>query len=220
MHIKATNISKQFKNNVLFTNINLDLYSGNIYGLIGHNGSGKTVLMKILTGVMKPTTGTVEIDDKTLHQDIHILPEVGVIFEKPEFFNDLTGKENLELLAKINKRIDDKKIIETMKQVNLDPNNQNKVKDYSLGMVQRLGIAQAIMEDQKILILDEPTNALDQDGVISILRLLKHKKEEGCLILISSHQLDEIFAICDEVYQINHQNLIKVDKQEERKFNL
>ena len=220
MHIKATNISKQFKNNVLFTIINLDLYSANIYGLIGHNGSGKTVLMKILTGVMKPTTGTVEIDDKTLHQDIHILPEVGVIFEKPEFFNDLTGKENLELLAKINKKIDDEKIIETMKQVNLDPNNKNKVKDYSLGMVQRLGIAQAIMEDQKILILDEPTNALDQDGVISILRLLKHKKEEGCLILISSHQLDEIFAICDEVYQINHQNLIKVDKQEERKFNL
>ena len=199
MHIKATNISKQFKNNVLFTNVNLDLYSGKIYGLIGHNGSGKTVLMKILTGVMKPTTGTVEIDDKTLHQDIQILPEVGVIFEKPEFFNDLTGKENLELLAKINK---------------------NKVKDYSLGMVQRLGIAQAIMEDQKILILDEPTNALDQDGVVSILRLLKQKKEEGCLILISSHQLDEIFAICDEVYQINHQNLIKVDKQEERKFNL
>ena len=176
--------------------------------------------MKILTGVMKPTTGTVEIDDKILHQDIQILPEVGVIFEKPEFFNDLTGKENLELLAKINKRIDDKKIIETMKQVNLDQSNKNKVKDYSLGMVQRLGIAQAIMEDQKILILDEPTNALDQDGVVSILRLLKQKKEEGCLILISSHQLDEIFAICDEVYQINHQNLIKVDKQEERKFNL
>ncbi len=220
MHIKTTNISKQFKNNVLFTNVNLDLYSGKIYGLIGHNGSGKTVLMKILTGVMKPTTGTVEIDDKTLHQDIQILPEVGVIFEKPEFFNDLTGKENLELLAKINKRIDDKKIIEAMKQVNLDPNNQNKVKDYSLGMVQRLGIAQAIMEDQKILILDEPTNALDQDGVVSILRLLKQKKEEGCLILISSHQLDEIFAVCDEVYQINHKNLVKVDKQEERKFNL
>lgn len=220
MEIILKNISKSFKNNVILNNVNLHLSSGKIYGFIGHNGSGKTVLMKIIAGVMKPTEGTVEVDGKLMHQDIQTLPDVGVIFEKPEFFNDLTGKENLMLLAKIQNKVGEAEVNEAIEMVGLDPNNKNKVKAYSLGMVQRLGIAQAIMEKQKVLILDEPTNALDQDGVISILKLLKKKKEEGCLIIISSHQLDEVFAVCDEVYRIQHQNVELAKDKYEREIKL
>lgn len=220
MKVQLKNVSKQFKNNVIFKDVNLELESGNIYGLIGHNGTGKTVLMKVITGVMKPTEGTIEVDHQLFHQDLHTLPEVGVIFEKPEFFNDLTGKENLMLLAKIKNIIGEKEVEAVMEEVGLDPHNPNKVKAYSLGMVQRLGIAQAIMEKQKVLILDEPTNALDQEGVLSILKLLKKKKEEGCLIIISSHQLDEVFALCDKVYQIKHQQLEQVTSPHEREIIL
>ena len=220
MEIILKNISKSFKNNVILNNVNLHLSSGKIYGFIGHNGSGKTVLMKIIAGVMKPTEGTVEVDGKLMHQDIQTLPDVGVIFEKPEFFNDLTGKENLMLLAKIQNKVGEAEVNEAIEMVGLDPNNKNKVKAYSLGMVQRLGIAQAIMEKQKVLTLDEPTNALDQDGVISILKLLKKKKEEGCLIIISSHQLDEVFAVCDEVYRIQHQNVELAKDKYEREIKL
>ena len=220
MEIILKNISKSFKNNVILKNVNLHLSSGKIYGFIGHNGSGKTVLMKIIAGVMNPTEGTVEVDGKFMHQDIQTLPDVGVIFEKPEFFNDLTGKENLMLLAKIQNKVGEAEVNEAIEMVGLDPNNKNKVKAYSLGMVQRLGIAQAIMERQKVLILDEPTNALDQDGVISILKLLKKKKEEGCLIIISSHQLDEVFAVCDEVYRIQHQNVELAKDKYEREIKL
>lgn len=220
MEIKVRNISKSFKNNTVLQDVNLDLVSGKIYGLIGPNGSGKTVLMKIIAGVMKPSSGTVTIDGQELHKDIQILPNVGVIFEKPEFFNDLSGFDNLMLLSQIQKQIDSQKIKETLQLVGLDSNNTNKVKSYSLGMVQRLGIAQAIMENQKILILDEPTNALDQEGVIAILKLLKQKKEEGCIILLTSHQLEVIYSVCDEIYTINHHHLEKAKALSERVITL
>ena len=212
MKIQLQNVSKRFKNNLLFDQVNITFESGKIYGLIGPNGTGKTVLMKIISGIMKPTEGTILCDDKILGKDIRVLPNVGVIFEKPEFFNDLNAEENLALLARINQRITKKEIEEVIKEVGLNFNNKAKVKTYSLGMVQRLGIAQAIMENQGIMILDEPTNALDEDGIELIHQILKQKKEEGKLIIVSSHNSYDIQQLCDGVYKINNGKVIRYEK--------
>jgi ABC-2 type transport system ATP-binding protein len=207
MIIQLKNISKVIKSNVILQNINMTLESGQIYGFVGSNGSGKTMLMRILTGLVNYSSGDLLVDNKKVKPGKDIYYEMGVIIEKPEFFNDLTGLENLQILAKLKNIITDQEIIDSMNRVGLDPYNHKKVKEYSLGMRQRLGIAQAIMENPDVLILDEVTSALDEDGVEMTRNVLKQERDKGKLIIISSHNASDIEMLCDTIYRIRNQTI-------------
>lgn len=199
--LRTKNLSKRFKGNVVLNNVNLELYFGNIYGFIGANGSGKSVFFKTICGFLKPDRGTITIDDKVIGKDIDFLPDLGVLIEKPGFIENYTQFENLRYLAQINKIIDDNDIIAALKVVGLNPDNKEKVKNFSLGMRQRLAIAQAIMEDQKIIILDEPFNGLDKQGVARIKRLLLKLKSPDRLILLTSHISGDIEELSDYIFE-------------------
>lgn len=201
--LRTKNLSKRFKGNVVLNNVNLELYFGNIYGFIGANGSGKSVFFKTICGFLKPDRGTITIDDKVIGKDIDFLPDLGVLIEKPGFIENYTQFENLRYLAQINKIIDDNDIIAALKVVGLNPDNKEKVKNFSLGMRQRLAIAQAIMEDQKIIILDEPFNGLDKQGVARIKRLLLKLKSPDRLILLTSHISGDIEELSDYIFEFN-----------------
>lgn len=182
--------------------VNLNLENGKIHGLIGRNGSGKTMLMKCICGFVHPTAGTIQIDGKYVGKDMDFPEDVGVIIETPEFISYMSGFRNLQLLAKGRKCIGDKEIYDVMKKVNLDPKNSIHVKKYSLGMKQRLGIAQAIMEHPKLLVLDEPFSALDEDGVRDIREMLLQMRQSGVTIILSSHNAEDIKVLCDNVYRL------------------
>lgn len=208
MIIQLENISKIIKKNVILQNINMTLESGHIYGFVGSNGSGKTMLMRILTGLISYSSGVLSVDGKVVKPGKSLYYNMGVIIEKPEFFNDLTGLENLEMLGKLKNIITQQDMIEAMNKVELNPHNPKKVKEYSLGMRQRLGIAQAIMEDPDVLILDEVTSALDEDGVEMTYKILNEEREKGKLIIISSHNANDIEKLCDKIYIIKHQTIV------------
>lgn len=207
MNVKMENISKVIKKNIILRNINLNMKSGKIYGLIGTNGSGKTMLMRILAGLIRPSEGEIIVNGHKVEYGKKLYFDMGVIIEKPEFFNDLTGMENLEMLAKLKGKIGRDEMIDAMNRVQLDPNNEKKVKEYSLGMRQRLGIAQAIMEDPDVLILDEVTNALDEEGIKMVYEVLNEEKKKGKIIIISSHNRIDIDTLCDEIYLVKNQSI-------------
>ena len=195
MYIKVENLTKTIKNSTVLQNINYEFSSGKIYGIVGKNGSGKTMLLRALAGLIRPTEGKVYVDGKVLHKDISFPPEMGIIIEKPELLEHLSGLDNLKLLADIKRTISEEQIIEFMKIFALDPQS----KKYSLGMKQKVGIIQAIMENQKLLILDEPFNALDE-ATVSMLRdlFIKYKREDK-LLIITSHHMEDINILCDEI---------------------
>ncbi|MCR4934767.1 MAG: ATP-binding cassette domain-containing protein, partial [Lachnospiraceae bacterium] len=162
--LKIRDLSKRFKRRVIFENVNLDLKRGNIYGFVGANGSGKSVFFKTICGFLRPEKGSILIDDMEIGKNIDFLPELGVLIEKPGFIEEYNQFDNLRYLARINNKIGEKEIKDSLEAVGLDIANKDKVKNFSLGMRQRLAIAQAIMEGQKIIILDEPFNGLDKEG--------------------------------------------------------
>jgi ABC-2 type transport system ATP-binding protein len=207
MNVKMENISKVIKKNIILRDINLNMKSGKIYGLIGTNGSGKTMLMRLLAGLIRPSEGEIIVNGHRVEYGKKLYFDMGVIIEKPEFFNDLTGMENLEMLAKLKGKIGRDEMIDAMNRVQLDPHNEKKVKEYSLGMRQRLGIAQAIMEDPEVLILDEVTNALDEEGIKMVYEVLNEEKKKGKIIIISSHNRIDIDTLCDEIYLVKNQSL-------------
>lgn len=207
MNIIMKDISKVIKKNIILRNINLNMKSGKIYGLIGTNGSGKTMLMRLLAGLIRPSEGEIIVNGHRVEYGKKLYFDMGVIIEKPEFFNDLTGMENLEMLAKLKGKIGRDEMIDAMNRVQLDPHNEKKVKEYSLGMRQRLGIAQAIMEDPEVLILDEVTNALDEEGIKMVYEVLNEEKKKGKIIIISSHNRIDIDTLCDEIYLVKNQSL-------------
>lgn len=210
--IELENISKKFKNILLFDSINLKIEEGKIYGLVGPNGSGKSVLFKMISGFIFPTTGTISVREKTLGNGKNRFPEnIGLVLSEAGFNETKTGYENLKELATIRAVINNKKIQETLINVGLDPNLTQKVKNYSLGMKQKLSIAQAIMEDQDILILDEPFNALDEDSLQNIRALFLALKNEGKTLLLTSHNKEDIDFLCDHVYRINNMKLDKIN---------
>jgi len=198
--IIVDHVSLQIKKAKLLSDINLTLHSGKVYGLRGRNGSGKTVLMKCICGFMRPTEGSVSVNGKVIHRDMDFLPSAGIIIEEPGFFPNYSGFQNLKILAGIQNRITDDKIRQMMEMVGLDSAMKKPVGKYSLGMRQRLGIAQAMMEDPEILILDEPTNGLDEDGVEWFRHFIMEQKEKGKLILLASHSREDIEMLSDEVY--------------------
>lgn len=207
--IEVKNVTKKFKNVVVLNNINLKIKKGTICGLIGRNGSGKTVLMKVICGFLLPEEGEVQVEGKRIGIDCDFPQNAGVIIENPGFAQYISGERNLRNLAAINKKISIEKIRETMKLVGLEPNDKKWVSKYSLGMRQRLGIAQAIMEDQTILIMDEPMNGLDQEGVEDVRELFLELKRQGKTILLASHSKEDIEMLCDEVYEMEHGILSK-----------
>lgn len=205
MKIRLENIGKKIKHNIILKDINMELESGHIYGFVGTNGSGKTMLMRILTGLISFTEGEFYVDERSVQFGNEIYYDMGVIIEKPEFFNELTGLENLEMLAKLKNIISREEMIDSLNKVGLDPYNPKKVKEYSLGMKQRLGIAQAIMENPNILILDEVTNGLDEEGIAMVYEILSQEKEKEKLIIISSHYKQDIESLCDRIFLIKNQ---------------
>lgn len=201
--IVVDNIILIIKNAEILKSVNVEFEKGKIHGLIGRNGSGKTMLMKCICGFVKPTSGTIFVDGKQIGKDCDFPDNVGIIIETPGFIPYYSGYKNLKLLADLNRKIGSDKIKETMQKVGLDPELKRHVKKYSLGMRQRLGLAQAIMENPDILILDEPMNGLDKDGVADMRKYLLELKKQGKTILIASHSSEDIEILCDTVCEMD-----------------
>ncbi len=206
--IIVNNLKKIFKKQVVLENINLEFNEGKIYGLVGHNGSGKSVLMKIICGLLYADEGEVLIDGKRIGKDIDFLPNTGVIIEQPRFIPYLSGYRNLKLLADINNNVGKKEIIDTLEKVGLSYKSKKWVGKYSLGMKQRLSIAQAIMENPSILILDEPMNGLDSEGVKMFRNCILKAKEEGKIIILASHYIDDINMLCDRILRLENGRIV------------
>lgn len=202
MKVVFKNYNKLIKKKEILTDINLTFESGKIYGLHGHNGSGKTMLLRAICGLILPTSGSVTVDGKTVGKDIEFPDSVGVIIENMSLIPEYTGFKNLQLLAGIKKKIGDSEIRDTLISVGLDPDDKRKVKEYSLGMKQKLNFAQAIMEKPELLLLDEPTNAMDVQTVEKVRSILAEMKEKGTLIIIASHNKEDLDALCDEFIDI------------------
>ena len=201
--VQISHVTKRFGEDLVLTEVHLDLNYGQVYGIVGNNGSGKTVLMKCICGFLIPTTGLIQVFGSSIGQDVDFPESLGVIIETPGFLTNLTGRKNLEILAGMRRKIGPAEILQVLEKVGLDPALKKPVANYSLGMRQRLGIAQAIMEDPKLLILDEPFNGLDKHGVGEIRKLLLELKEEGKTILLASHNEEDIRILCDEVYEMD-----------------
>lgn len=214
--IRIENLSLNIKKAKILENINLEFESGKIHGLIGRNGSGKTMLMKCICGFVRPTEGRVLVNEKVIGYDVDFPENIGIIIETPEFVPYLSGYENLKMLAGCRKKIGKEQICEAMEQVELDWKNKLHVKKYSLGMRQRLGLAQAIMEKPEILVLDEPFNGLDDDGVSKMRELLLKKKEEGITVIISSHNAEDIQILCDTVHRLYRGKVVESSVSDEK----
>ena len=196
-------LTKSFKGKTVLEDVNMRLQEGRIYGIVGDNGSGKTVLLKLICGFMKPDSGTVTVNGKVIGKDADFPENTGFIIEAPGFLPNYSGMKNLEYLASIRGKIGKEQIESAMKTVGLDPSSKLRVGKYSLGMKQRLGIAQAIMENQQLLILDDPMNALDKDAVEEMRKLFLSFKASGKTMLIVSHNEGDISTLCDEVYEFD-----------------
>lgn len=189
-------------NTNVLDNINLKLQSGKIYGFVGKNGSGKTMLMRAICGLINPTSGEVVIDSKVLGKDISFPDNVGILIENPGFIPSYSGFKNLKYLARIRNKISDEDIKSVISMVGLNPEDRKSYRKYSLGMKQKLGIACAIMENPNLLILDEPFNALDEETVDNIRNIIKSKKNKENIIILSCHDSEEIENLCDEIIEI------------------
>ena len=206
--IKIENLTKKFGDAVVLEDISMELVSGKIYGLVGRNGSGKTMLMKHILGFVHPTSGKIVVDGKEIGKDIDMPQNVGAIIENPGFLPEYSGFKNLKFLAMIRGKIGNEEIKEAIRLVGLDPDSKKHVGKYSLGMRQRLGIAQALMENPDILLLDEPLSGLDNDGVQEMHNLLMKQKEQGRLLAIASHSKEDIAVLCDEVFRFDKGKMI------------
>lgn len=200
--VKIEHLSKTFKNEYVLQDINIAFDAGKIYGIVGKNGAGKTVLFKCMIGLLHPTEGTVTVNGRVVGKDTDFAPDTGMIIETPGFLKQYTAYDNLEYLASIRKQISPEQIREAIRMVGLDPDSKKKVGKFSLGMRQRLGIAQAIMEDPKLLVLDEPMNGLDKNGIKLVKELLCKWKDQGKAIIMASHYAEDM-DICDEIYEMD-----------------
>lgn len=202
MEINVKHVTKHIKKSPILNDVTISLHSGNIYGLQGPNGSGKTMLMRLVSGLIRPSTGEVWIDGKQLGKEMDFPSSVGLLIENPSFLPNYTGVKNLELLAKIQNRITITDICQVICDVGLNPSDKRKYGKYSLGMKQRLGIAAAIMEQPELLLLDEPTNALDDDGIKKICSLICRERDRGALVIMTCHDANILEQVSDEIFTL------------------
>ena len=207
--IKIENVTKKFKENTVLNNVSINFEKGKIHGLIGRNGSGKTVLMKCICGFIPVTSGSITVRNKVISKK-NVPENIGLIIETPGFLPNYSGYRNLKFLADISGKANKTAIIRSIESVGLDPHSKKHVGKYSLGMRQRLGLAQAIMEDPDLLILDEPMNGLDKDGVKDMRDYLLKLKEQGKTMLIASHSAEDIEILCDTVCEMDKGVLTKL----------
>lgn len=203
--VEIKNYCKSIKLRPILNNVSYNFEYGKIYGLYGHNGSGKTMLLRAIAGLLVPDSGSVVIDGKVLHKDMSFPPSIGIVIENMNLLPQYNAFDNLKILGKIKKTATDEDIKTALERVGLK--SDLKVKKFSLGMKQRLNIAQAVFEKQKIILLDEPTNALDNDGVQLIYKLLKEEKERGALVVITTHHKEDLEEVCDVVLKMTEGEL-------------
>lgn len=216
MKVELKNVSKRLNDVTVLEDISLTLESGTIYGLKGKNGCGKTMLMRMMAGLIYPTSGTVSIDGEILHKDIATPRSIGILIENPAFLPGYTGQRNLELLAGLTGKADRTQIAKTMSRVGLDPNDKRTYRKYSLGMKQRLGIACALMECPDLILLDEPINAIDEKGVPKIWEALQEEKQRGALIVLACHDTEELASLADQIITIEEGKICGISSQIER----
>ena len=203
--VEIKNYCKSIKSRPILNNVSYNFEYGKIYGIYGHNGSGKTMLLRAIAGLLVPDSGSVVIDGKVLHKDMSFPPSIGIVIENMNLLPQYNAFDNLKILGKIKKTATDEDIKTALERVGLK--SDLKVKKFSLGMKQRLNIAQAVFEKQKIILLDEPTNALDNDGVQLIYKLLKEEKERGALVVITTHHKEDLEEVCDVVLKMTEGQL-------------
>ena len=207
--IQLQNVTKRIKENTVLDNVSYTFKSGFVYGLYGQNGSGKTMLLRAISGLINLDSGSIFIDGEKLHDKIEFPPETGIVIENMELLPECSAKRNLQMLAKIKNIADEKDIIFSLERVGLDPDSDKKVKKFSLGMKQRLNIAQAIFENQKIILLDEPTNALDEDAVQLIYKIIREEKSRGATIIVATHHKEDLKEGCDVILKIAEGKIVE-----------
>lgn len=207
--IQLQNVTKRIKENTVLDNVSYTFKSGFVYGLYGQNGSGKTMLLRAISGLINLDSGSIFIDGEKLHDKIEFPPETGIVIENMELLPECSAKRNLQMLAKIKNIADEKDIIFSLERVGLDPDSDKKVKKFSLGMKQRLNIAQAIFENQKIILLDEPTNALDEDAVQLIYKIIREEKSRGATIIAATHHKEDLKEVCDVILKIAEGKIVE-----------
>ena len=207
--IQLQNVTKRIKENTVLDNVSYTFKSGFVYGLYGQNGSGKTMLLRAISGLINLDSGSIFIDGEKLHDKIEFPPETGIVIENMELLPECSAKRNIQMLAKIKNIADDKDIIFSLERVGLDPDSDKKVKKFSLGMKQRLNIAQAIFENQKIILLDEPTNALDEDAVQLIYKIIREEKSRGATIIVATHHKEDLKEVCDVILKIAEGKIVE-----------
>lgn len=208
MKIQTVNVSKKIGKNQVLKNISITMESGNIYGLQGINGSGKTMLMRMISGLIRPSAGKVYVDQKNISTEKRFPCSIGMLLENPSFLSNYTGFQNLKLLASLNNRITDRQICGTLQDVGLNPNDGRKYRKYSLGMKQRLGIAAAVMEAPELLILDEPMNALDSNGMELVSEMILREKHRGSLVILACHDMETLYALADKIFVLEDGKLV------------
>ena len=207
--IQLQNVTKRIKENTVLDNVSYTFKSGFVYGLYGQNGSGKTMLLRAISGLINLDSGSIFIDGEKLHDKIEFPPETGIVIENMELLPECSAKRNLQMLAKIKNIADEKDIIFSLERVGLDPDSDKKVKKFSLGMKQRLNIAQAIFENQKIILLDEPTNAVDEDAVQLIYKIIREEKSRGATIIVATHHKEDLKEVCDVILKIAEGKIVE-----------
>lgn len=212
MKIEVKDLTKKFQNQVVLGHISMTMESGHIYGFIGRNGSGKSVFLKILCGFYMPTVGEILFDGKNYTKKNRFYPVLGALIEKPMFLPNLTGFENLELLASIKNKITKEDILDVLKKVDLLDEKDKKYKKYSLGMKQKLGIAQAFMEKPDVIILDEPFNGVEEETAIALRNMLKELKKQGKLIILATHMKEDVMDLSDVIYEVQNGKFHKQEK--------
>ena len=205
--IQLQNVTKRIKENTVLDNVSYTFKSGFVYGLYGQNGSGKTMLLRAISGLINLDSGSIFIDGEKLHDKIEFPPETGIVIENMELLPECSAKRNIQMLAKIKNIADEKDIIFSLERVGLDPDSDKKVKKFSLGMKQRLNIAQAIFE--KIILLDEPTNALDEDAVQLIYKIIREEKSRGATIIVATHHKEDLKEVCDVILKIAEGKIVE-----------
>lgn len=201
--IQLKEVCKIIKSNTIIDKVSLDIEQGEICGFVGHNGSGKSMIFRLITGLVIPTSGQVIVNGKTLHEDTSFPQNTSVILEKPGFLEHYSALDNLYFLAGIQKKVSKELVRTAIKRVGLDPDDRRAVKTYSLGMKQKLALAQAIMEQPDIILLDEPMNGLDEDSVSNIYKIISEENQRGATILMTSHHRADIETLCKKVYKVN-----------------